>query len=224
MEKDVAADTSYALQQVVKNGTGRAALALGRPAAGKTGTATNDKGEVSSAWFVGYTPQLATAVMYVRGDGDDQLRDWLPSYFGSRYPAGTWTAVMKRAMEGLDVEQFPPPANLEGDPPEEGHEPYVPPTKPTRKPSPTKTASETPSEKPTKTPTAPPTSSSPSPTSTCGPLGCPSSPPPSSESPSSPPPSSSSPVAAARPVRRRRVRRPARAAMAAREPFWYAWW
>ena len=51
----------------------RRAQALGRPAAGKTGTATNDKDEVSSSWFVGYTPQLSTAVMYVRGDGDDQL-------------------------------------------------------------------------------------------------------------------------------------------------------
>ena len=86
--KDIAADVSYAMQQVVKNGTGKAALALGRPAAGKTGTATNDKDEVSSAWFVGYTPQLATAVMYVRGDGDDQLDGWLPSYFGGGLPRG----------------------------------------------------------------------------------------------------------------------------------------
>ena len=36
-----------------QDGTGQAALALGRPAAGKTGTATNDKDQVSSAWFVG---------------------------------------------------------------------------------------------------------------------------------------------------------------------------
>ena len=49
-------DVSYALQQVVSDGTGTAALALGRPAAGKTGTATNGDGNVSSSWFVGYTP------------------------------------------------------------------------------------------------------------------------------------------------------------------------
>ena len=54
--EDIDRDVSYALQQVVKSGTGTAALALGRPAAGKTGTATNDKGNVSSSWFVGYTP------------------------------------------------------------------------------------------------------------------------------------------------------------------------
>ena len=44
---DIAADTSYALQQVVEVGTGDAAQALGRPAAGKTGTATNETGDVS---------------------------------------------------------------------------------------------------------------------------------------------------------------------------------
>ncbi len=53
LDEDVDADVSYALQQVVKEGTGQAALQLGRPAAGKTGTATNDKDQVSSAWFVG---------------------------------------------------------------------------------------------------------------------------------------------------------------------------
>ena len=120
ISEDIAADISYALQQVVQHGTGTAALALGRPAAGKTGTATNSKDQVSSAWFVGYTPQLSTAVMYVRGDGNEQLDGWLPSYFGADYPAETWTAVMKRDMEGLAVEDFPPPANVDGDAPETG--------------------------------------------------------------------------------------------------------
>ena len=131
------------MQQVVENGTGQAALGLSAVrAAGKTGTATNDKDQVSSAWFVGYTPQLATAVMYVRGDGNDQLDGWLPSYFGADYPADTWTAVMRRAMDGLPVEEFPPPANLDGDAPEDGHAPYTPPPSPTKKPSPTKTTKE----------------------------------------------------------------------------------
>ncbi len=77
IDEDVAADTAYAMQQVVKAGTGRKALALGRPVGGKTGTATNDDGEVSSAWFVGMTPQLSTAVMYVRGKGREQLDGWM---------------------------------------------------------------------------------------------------------------------------------------------------
>ena len=59
LDPDIDDDVSYAMQQVVENGTGQAAQALGRPAAGKTGTATNAKDQVSSAWFVGYTPQLA---------------------------------------------------------------------------------------------------------------------------------------------------------------------
>ena len=87
LDPDINSDVSYAMQQVVEDGTGQAALALDRPAAGKTGTATNDKDQVSSAWFVGFTPQLSTAVMYVRGDGDDQLDGWLPTYFGAEYPA-----------------------------------------------------------------------------------------------------------------------------------------
>ncbi|HQR28282.1 MAG TPA: transglycosylase domain-containing protein, partial [Nocardioides sp.] len=154
LDEDIAADVSYAMQQVVQNGTGTAALALGRPAAGKTGTATNDKDQVSSAWFVGYTPQLATAVMYVRGDGDDQLDGWLPSYFGADYPARTWTAVMSRDMEGLPVEQFPEPAYVDGDAPSSGHAPYVPPPRPTgtRKPPPS-SQSAPPSSPPPSSPT-----------------------------------------------------------------------
>jgi membrane peptidoglycan carboxypeptidase len=171
VSEEVAADTSYALQQVVKSGTGTAALGLNRPAAGKTGTATNDDDDVSSAWFVGYTPQLATAVMYVRGKGQEQLDGWLPEYFGGSYPARTWTDVMTRALEGTETEYFPEPAYLDGDAPEDGHEPYVPPPPQTNKPKPPKGKPSN-TGKPSKTPSAPP-----------------SSPPPSSPPPSSPPPS-----------------------------------
>ena len=157
LDPDIDADVSYAMQQVVQQGTGRAALELGRPAAGKTGTATNDKDQVSSAWFVGFTPQISTAVMYVRGDGDDQLDGWLPSYFGADYPARTWTAIMQQDMEGMDVEEFPPPANVDGEAPTEGHDP-----EPTTAPPPTKRPTKQPSpdglRRPTSRPTSPPTS------------------------------------------------------------------
>ncbi len=109
---DVAADVTYALQQVVQHGTGTAALALGRPAGGKTGTATNSAGDVTSAWFVGFTPQLSTAVMYVRGNGTGRLDGWLPSYYGASYPAHTWTAYMLRALKGDPVLTFPAPAHI----------------------------------------------------------------------------------------------------------------
>ena len=66
--------------------------ALERPAAGKTGTATNGNDEVSSAWFAGYTPQLSTAVMYVRGKGNEQLEGWLP-------------VVLRRQLPGPDLDR-----------------------------------------------------------------------------------------------------------------------
>ena len=191
IDEDVAADTSYAMQQVVQQGTGQAALALGRPAAGKTGTATNDKDAVSSAWFVGYTPQLSTAVMYVRGDGDDQLDGWLPSYFGADYPADTWTAIMQRDMAGLPVEDFPPPANLDGNAPEQGHDPYTPPppTTSTTEPSSTptsETTSQTPG--PPSSTFTPPGQSSPTATDSCGLPTCPTSTDTSTQGPPSTPP------------------------------------
>jgi membrane peptidoglycan carboxypeptidase len=188
VSEDIAADTSYALQQVVEVGTGDAAQALGRPAAGKTGTATNEAGDVISAWFTGYTPQLSTAVMYVRGQGNGKLDDWLPSFFGGDYPAETWTEVMTAAMEGLPVEEFPEPVYVDGDAPSEGHEPYVaPPPKPTKTPSftteePSETTEPTKPTEPTgptdsaTLPTEPTQPTQPTePTNTCPPIGgCPS--------------------------------------------------
>ncbi len=154
LDPDIAADTSYTMQQVVDSGTGRAALGLGRPAAGKTGTATNAKDQVSSAWFVGYTPQIATGVMYVRGKGQEQLDGWLPEYFGGSYPARTWTAIMQALMSGLPVEQFPPPAYVDGQAPSTGHDPgLVTPAKP----KPSKKPKPPPPPKPTPTPTPTPT-------------------------------------------------------------------
>ena len=179
VSEDVAADTSYALQQVVKTGTGTAALALGRPAAGKTGTATASSPDpgvddyVSSAWFVGYTPQLATAVMYVRGKGQGQLDGWLPEYFGGSYPARTWTDVMTRDLEGTEPEDFPPAANLDGDAPDDGHEPYTPPPPTTKKPKPSKTPTEKPSKTPTESESVKPTEPvTPTDDPSCGLLGC----------------------------------------------------
>jgi membrane peptidoglycan carboxypeptidase len=184
---DIDRDVSFALQQVVKNGTGKNALSLGRPAAGKTGTATNGDGNVSSSWFVGYTPQLSTAIMYVRGDGNDNLNcvqrhgktctpGYLVPYFGAEYPTRTWTDVVRQSLDSAPVEQFPPAANVPAKQADHAPQPtYTPaptptqqPTKkPTRKPSPkpsTPTPTPTPTvvtPTPTPTPTAPPPSATP---------------------------------------------------------------
>jgi membrane peptidoglycan carboxypeptidase len=167
LSEDISSDVSYALQQVVKSGTGQNAQALGRPAAGKTGTATNADGDVSSSWFVGYTPQVVTAVMYVRGKGNEALNGFLPSYFGANFPTYTWRAIMQAILEGTDVENFPPPANVDGNAPDQGHTPYTPPP-----PTPKATAKATPKPKPKPTrstpttqapPTQPPASPNPQP-------------------------------------------------------------
>jgi membrane peptidoglycan carboxypeptidase len=174
VEEDVVSDVSYALQQNVQEGSGTAALELDWPAAGKTGTATNGDGEVSSAWFAGYTRQLSTAVMYVRGKGNEQLQGWLPEYFGGAYPAETWTAVMQRAMEGKPIEEFPEPAMLDGEAPSEGYEPTTaPPT--TQAPPPTTQAPQTTRPPQTEEPSEEPTTQTPTekPSNTPGPTGCP---------------------------------------------------
>ena len=164
ISEDVAADTSYALQQVADNGTGQNANVIGRDIAGKTGTATTDAGHVRSSWFVGYTPQLSTAVMYVRGNGNQPLDGFLSSFFGADYPARTWAAVMGKALEGEEEIPFPPPANIEQT--ADGHEPYTPPPSPTRTPS--KSPSQTPSKKPSETPSGPPSPTTPTDTPTPG--------------------------------------------------------
>ncbi|MEJ7628288.1 MAG: transglycosylase domain-containing protein, partial [Nocardioidaceae bacterium] len=144
----VASNVTSALQGVIQAGTGQRALALGRPAAGKTGTATAASCDtcdehVSSSWFVGYTPQLATAVSYTRGDGNDALDGYLDTYFGADYPTQTWTAYMKNALQGTKVIPFPAPGQLGGTQPTPTYIPptYTPPTttQPTRT-EPTRTA------------------------------------------------------------------------------------
>jgi membrane peptidoglycan carboxypeptidase len=166
ISSDIADDVSYALQQTVQGGTGQNARALGRPAAGKTGTATRADGQVITSWFVGYTPQLSTAVMYVRGNGRQSLEGYLNPFYGATYPTRTWTSIMQGAVANLPVEQFPPPAYVDGTAPASGHAPlptYQP--KPSRKPKPSNTPSPSRTPSTPTTPSTPPTpSGSPSPT------------------------------------------------------------
>ncbi|GAA3538687.1 hypothetical protein AFL01nite_27280 [Aeromicrobium flavum] len=119
IDEDVAADTLAALQTVVRSGSG----VQGRtfcPTAGKTGTATANDGKdgedrVSSSWFVGATPKLATAVMYNRGRGNEELEGYLNPFFGGTYPAQTFAAHMNRALAGSECGSFPPRANIKAE-------------------------------------------------------------------------------------------------------------
>ncbi|WP_229052802.1 transglycosylase domain-containing protein [Aeromicrobium sp. Leaf350] len=115
---DVAADTLAALQGVTAaGGTGTAGRTV-CPTAGKTGTATaGPDGDTftSAVWFVGATPKLATAVMYNRGDGNDELDGFLRPAFGGAYPAQTFKAYMNEALDEGDCGAFPKAANIDGE-------------------------------------------------------------------------------------------------------------
>ena len=104
---DIADTVNYALQKVVQVGTGKAAKALGRPVAGKTGTTNDNK----SALFAGYTPELSTAVMFVKDGPDGQPTSLsgtggMSSVTGGSYPARIFTAYMKAALNDLPIQKF----------------------------------------------------------------------------------------------------------------------
>jgi membrane peptidoglycan carboxypeptidase len=100
--EDVAADVTFALQAVVRDGTGKAArLAGGRPAAGKTGTTTDNR----DVWFVGYTPQLSTAVWIGYGD-NRPIRIGGREATGGGLAAGVWRRYTDAALAGAPVERF----------------------------------------------------------------------------------------------------------------------
>jgi penicillin-binding protein 1A len=111
---NVAANVTDLLTGVVKSGTGTAAR-LDRPTAGKTGTAE----EFKAAWFVGYTPQLSTAVWMGMSDGQRPLVGiaGVGSVYGGTIPAGAWADFMKPATKDLPVVQFPAPQKLQAEPP-----------------------------------------------------------------------------------------------------------
>ncbi|MDQ4094903.1 MAG: PBP1A family penicillin-binding protein, partial [Actinomycetota bacterium] len=96
------------LEQVIRRGTGRAAN-IGRPAAGKTGT-TDD---YADAWFVGYTPQLVTAVWVGYPQGRVSMTNVHGiRVYGGTFPALIWRSFMSAALAGEPVLRFrlPPSA------------------------------------------------------------------------------------------------------------------
>jgi len=110
--KEVMADLTYALKGTITGGTGAAALALGRPAAGKTGTSQSN----ASAWFSAYTPQIAASVAFFRDNATQSLNGvgGMTSVTGGSFPARIWTQFMKGALKGEPVMDFPAPSNIGG--------------------------------------------------------------------------------------------------------------
>ena len=98
------------LEKVVEDGTGKRAQLTGRVAAGKTGTNDN----YADAWFVGYTPDLVTAVWV---GYPNELKPMETEFHGEPVAGGTlpaliWKAFMTKALAGKPETQFTSPPYL----------------------------------------------------------------------------------------------------------------
>jgi penicillin-binding protein 1A len=107
LDEGVADTMNSVLKGPLESGTARG-KGIGRPAAGKTGS-TNDNFD---AWFVGYTPNLSTAVSMGYDEGKPLVGiKGVSTVFGGTIPASTWQGFMQKALEGVPPTDFnaPPP-------------------------------------------------------------------------------------------------------------------
>ena len=79
-------------------GTGSKAN-IGRPAAGKTGTTSSER----DVWFVGFVPQLSTAVWI----GNDDYKSMGRGITGGDFAAPVWRSFMLKALKDEPVKYFP---------------------------------------------------------------------------------------------------------------------
>ena len=98
------------LEGNVRGGTGTRARIPGQHAAGKTGTGQ----ESSDAWFVGFTPYLATAVWLGSPEDNDPVRIRGRGITGGSYPAEIWGRYMRAWHEGLPERDVRAPAPTRG--------------------------------------------------------------------------------------------------------------
>jgi len=152
----VADNVTDVLRTVVDKGTGTTAQLADRQVAGKTGTTDGNK----SAWFVGYTRQLSTAISMYRLDDNEsnKKREFLEMFgtggqdkiHGASFPAEIWKDFMEQAVKGTKPLPFPVPepiGEIVGE-----------------TPTPTPTIPETPEEEPTPVDTPTPSVSESEPT------------------------------------------------------------
>ena len=122
VDPSVARMATQMLQGVVKSGTGKRAALADRPVAGKTGTSQDN----ADAWFIGYTPQLVTAVWMGAPVGRIPMRNVGGiNVTGGSYPAKVWHEFMQNALEGQPVLQFGEPPELPERRPARLYLPYV---------------------------------------------------------------------------------------------------
>jgi 1A family penicillin-binding protein len=171
IEARVADTVAYALQQVVRVGTGTRAQLGSRPVGGKTGTTE----EHTDAWFAGFTRQIATTVWMGFPEGGRNMNHVRGiAVTGGSFPARIWKAFMEKATQGMPEMGFgrpsfsgqtmsPSPTGSPSATPSPTASASLPPTLP-----PVPTPSTTKPPKPTPTPTG---TGSPSPHPTASPAG-----------------------------------------------------
>ncbi|WP_369407244.1 transglycosylase domain-containing protein [Microtetraspora malaysiensis] len=112
LDPEVADAAADILSGVFTKGTMRGVGGIGRPAAGKTGT-TDDQ---ATAWFAGFTPDLAGAVSIgdPRGSTAHKLNGvtiggtYYGSVFGATIPGPIWNDTMTAALRGVKATPFEP--------------------------------------------------------------------------------------------------------------------
>lgn len=109
IDSATAGGVNHALQEVLKSGgAANSKLNGGRPAAGKTGTSQSNW----HTWFIGYTPQLSTAVWLGHPDRNTSMQHitingrYHNYVYGSTLAAPTWKRFMDRALEGEAKKDF----------------------------------------------------------------------------------------------------------------------
>jgi penicillin-binding protein 1A len=102
LTQQVARSETQMLTEVLKSGTA-SGLDIGRPAAGKTGTTDNNQ----DAWFIGYTPEITTAVWMGDPNAETPMTNVGGiSVYGATYPADVWAEYMKAALADTPPKEF----------------------------------------------------------------------------------------------------------------------
>ncbi|MEV6154116.1 transglycosylase domain-containing protein [Nonomuraea sp. NPDC052129] len=112
LDPEVADAAANVLSGVFTKGTMRSVGGIGRDAAGKTGTTDNQ----ATAWFAGFTPDLAGAVSIgdIRGSQKYKLNNitiggrYFSSVFGASVPGPIWKDTMLAALKDTEPTSFTP--------------------------------------------------------------------------------------------------------------------
>ena len=105
LEPEVAFVLTSMMRDVIEYGTGAAAKSLGRPLAGKTGTAQEHR----DAWFVGFSPDLVAGA-WIGFDSHEPLGG---RETGAAAALPAWMAFMRETLGRSAVREFPLVRNVE---------------------------------------------------------------------------------------------------------------